>query len=216
MKIFLNSYRPLVGYREGAKAIAAYNLPPFIDYSCRKEPDFLSAYPSISALCRVEKFAPRLYEGDIAVYITCKGRYLDTEQSHWRLVAILEVLKRFETHTSAAEWYSSQEIAIPSNCVIASPLPIEMTAPITGFGTDLRRWDLEYQRRARKCGVFLACKPQFMELYNPPIVTEEMMHMIFNKVPGTQNPPTISLEQLNRLRNLCGISSSSQLSAESF
>ena len=51
------------------------------------------------------------------------------------------------------------------------PLAIEMTVPITEFGTDLRRWDLEYQRKARICGVFLACQPQFLELQNPPIIT---------------------------------------------
>jgi hypothetical protein len=49
------------------------------------------------------------------------------------------------------------------------PIPLEMTAPITEFATDLRRWDLAYQKRARQCGVFLACKPLYLELYSPPI-----------------------------------------------
>ena len=84
------------------------------------------------------------------------------------------------------------------------PLAIEMTAPITDIGADLLRWDLEYQRRARKCGVFLACKPQFLELYNPPIITEEIMYMAFNRIPGTQNPPAISLEEFEKLKGLCG------------
>ncbi len=61
MTIFLNSFRPLIRYPEGQQAILAFHLPPFIDYSCRREPDFMSTYPSISALCRVEKFAPRLH-----------------------------------------------------------------------------------------------------------------------------------------------------------
>ena len=94
MRIFLNSYRPLIRYVEGQQAISAFHLPPYLDYSCRREPDFMSTYPSISALCRVKKFAPRLHEGDLAVYITCKGSYQDIKPSHWRLVAILEVLKR--------------------------------------------------------------------------------------------------------------------------
>ena len=109
MKIFLNSYRPLILYVEGRQAITTYNLPPFLDYSCRKEPDFMSAYSSISALCRVGKFAPRLHESDITVYITCKGSYLGMKPRHWRLTAILEVFKRFETHAEAAAWYSSKE-----------------------------------------------------------------------------------------------------------
>src|SRR6266567_1063854 len=133
MTIFLNSFRPLIRYPEGQQAILAFHLPPFIDYSCRREPDFMSTYPSISALCRVEKFAPRLHEGDIAVYITCKGSYQGIKPGHWRLVAILEVLKRFGSHAEAARWYASQGVALPMNCMVKgnSPLAIEMTAPIT-------------------------------------------------------------------------------------
>src|SRR5260370_35243780 len=102
----------------------------------------MSTYPSISALCRVKKFAPRLHEGDLAVYITCKGSYQDIKPSHWRLVAILEVLKRFESHADAADWYSSQGIALPRNCMVEGnpPLAIEMTAPHYDYGADFRRW----------------------------------------------------------------------------
>ncbi len=207
MKIFLNSYRPLTLYVEGRQAITTYNLPPFLDYSCRKEPDFMSAYPSISALCRVGKFAPRLHEGDITVYITCKWNYLDIKPPHWRLTAILEVFKRFETHAEAAAWYSSKGVALPSNCMVLGnpPVPIERTAPITEFTTDLRRWDLSYQKRARQCSVFLACNTQFMELHDPPIITGEIMRMAFNRVPGTQNPPAITTEEFNKLKRLCNI-----------
>ncbi len=167
----------------------------------------MSTYPSITALCHVEKFAPRLHEGDIALYITCKGSYQGIKPSHWRLVAILEVLKRFELHADAARWYSSQGISPPRNCMVEGnpPLAIEMTAPITDIGTDLCRWDLTYQIRARQCSVFLACKPQFLELCNPPIITEEKMYAAFNRIPGTQNPPVISLEEFEKLKRLCGI-----------
>ena len=156
MTIFLNSFRPLIRYVEGQQAIRAFHLPPFVDYSCRREPDFMAQYPSISALCRVEKFAPRLHEGDIAVYITCKGSYQGIKPSHWRFVAILEIIKRFESHAEAARWYVDQGITLPKNCMVKDnpPLAIEMTAPITEFGTDLSRWDLSYQKRARQCGVF--------------------------------------------------------------
>jgi hypothetical protein len=207
MKYFLNSYRPLTGYAAGQQAILAFHLPPYLDYSCRREPDFMSTYPSISALCRVKKFAPRLHEGDITIYITCKGSYQGIKARHWRLVAILEVLKRFELHTDAELWYTSQGIPLPRNCMVKGnpPLDIALTAPITEFGTDLRRWDLEYQKRARKSSVFLACKSQFLELYNPPIITEEIMCKAFNRIPGTQNPPAILQEEYEKLKGLCGI-----------
>lgn len=207
MSIYLNSYRPLIRYIEGREAVTIYDLPPFVDYSCRKEPDFQSAYPSISALCRVGKFAPRLHEGDLIVYITCKGKYLGINQPHWRLTAILEVFKRFEAHTEAAAWYMDQELALPRNCMVAGnpPCPIEMTAPITEFTTDLRRWDLAYQSRARRCGVFLVCKSQFMDLCTPPILTEENMWEAFNRIPGTQNPPAIASGEFGKLKAICRI-----------
>ncbi len=207
MTIFLNSYHPLIRYPEGQQAISKFNLPAYLDYSCRREPDFLSDYPSISALCRLKKFAPRLHEGDIAVYITCKGSYQGMKPAHWRLVAILEIFKRFESHTDAALWYTNQGLPLPKNCMVKGnpPLAIEMTAPITEFGTDLRRWDLAYQSRARQCGVFLASKPQFLEQYDPPIITEEIMYAAFNRIPGTQNPPAISFDEFEKFKQLCGI-----------
>jgi hypothetical protein len=139
------------------------------------------------------------------VYITCKGRYLDIKQPHWRLTAILEVLKRFEAHAEAAAWYVAQGLDLPRNCMVAGnpPCPIEMTAPITEFATDLRRWDLAYQKRARQCGVFLVCKSQFMDLCTPSVLTEESMREVFNRIPGTQNPPAISFEEFGKLKSIC-------------
>jgi hypothetical protein len=206
MKIFLVSYRPLVRYPEGRIAIAKYDLPPFLDYSCRKEPDFASKYPSISALCRVDKFVPRLHKDDLVVYITSKGNDLHIGFGHWRLTAILKVKHRFESHMEAVTWYLSQDLAVPNNCMVEGnpPTPIEKTAPITAFKTNLRAWDREYQRRASKCGVFLTSEARFLELYNPPIITDEIMHQVFGRVPGTQNPPSISHEEFEKLVQLSG------------
>jgi hypothetical protein len=47
---FYNSFRPLLNTREGRAAIERFGLPPFIDGSCRREPDFQSEFPSISGL----------------------------------------------------------------------------------------------------------------------------------------------------------------------
>ena len=73
MTAFLNTYRPLIWNRAGRTVSAEHGLPPYVDASCRRETDFEVAFPSISALCRVEKFAPRLHVGDIVVYLTRKG-----------------------------------------------------------------------------------------------------------------------------------------------
>jgi len=40
MSTYLVTYRPLIGKRAGRDAIKEYNLPPHIDGSCRREPDF--------------------------------------------------------------------------------------------------------------------------------------------------------------------------------
>ncbi len=197
---YLCSYKPLISTEQGQVAIASFNLPAFVDSSCRREPDFESCFPSISALCRSKLFAPRLHEGDTVVYITRKGRY-ENEHSHWRLVAILKVLKRFESHKKAAEWYRAQGIPLPSNCLVHGnpPLPLEKT---TADKDSLSRWDAGYQLRARKWGVFLACKPMFLELYKPPILRRDTMLSIFGKVPNTRIPPKISDAEYSKLRTM--------------
>jgi hypothetical protein len=48
---FLCSFRPLAASVVGQRAANQFGLPRFLDASCRREPDFESAFPSISALC---------------------------------------------------------------------------------------------------------------------------------------------------------------------
>lgn len=210
---YLNSFRPLCYNKLGRTAIDKYCLPPFIDASCRREPDFQSPFPSISALCRSNRFAPRLREGDSVVYMTVKGRYEPVQFSHWRLVAILRVVRRFESHNDAAAWYQARDLPLPSNCMVEgnNPLPYDMTIgviPPSKFGstsnTDalLRVWDRGYRERASKCGVFLACETDFMELYQPPILTDETMLGIFGRIPPTLTPPAISESEYAALHAL--------------
>jgi hypothetical protein len=104
MSIYLATYRPLISTPEGQRAVVRFNIPPYVDGSCRREPDFECEFPSISALCRGELFAPHLNEGDEIVYITTKDFYGEAFR-HWRVVAGLKVLKRFASHPDAATWY---------------------------------------------------------------------------------------------------------------
>ena len=200
---YLNSFRPLCYNKLGWIAIKKYCLPPFIDASCRREPDFQSPFPSISALCRGAMFAPRLREGDSVIYMTVKGRYKPAQFSHWRLVAMLRVVRRFESHKEAAAWYLDNGVPVPSNCLVEGnhPLPYDMTIgliPPNRFGnvsnTDvlLRMWDRRYKERAAKWGVFLACEADYLELYQPPILTDETTLQIFERIPPTLTPPPIS------------------------
>jgi hypothetical protein len=193
-------------------AVEKYHFPPFIDGSCRREPDFESRFPSISALCRGKVFAPRLHVGDVIVYKTVKGSYLGVKPPHWRLVAILNVIRRFKSHNEAANWYQSNELPLPANCMVPgnNSAPFEMTAGILKLDFEkrtkgfvptriIRMWDATYQERAKKWGVFLVCKPVFLDLNNPLILTEDDMTGLFGHVLNTFNPPEISDEFVARL-----------------
>lgn len=159
-KIHLCSFKPMLLTKEGRHAVDQYGLPPYIDGSCRREPDFESKYPSISALCRSSNFAPHIQEGDNVVYITVKGKYQTIDQKHWRLISILKVIKRFESHKEASEWYVKQGVSIPNNCMIDGnlPYPLEKTFgvhPSNRFGEEkdperlVHLWNLGYRHRAK-------------------------------------------------------------------
>jgi hypothetical protein len=45
----------------------------------------------------------------------------------------------------------------------------------------------------------------FLELYSPPIASEDVLVSVFERVPGTQNPPAISNEEFIKMRELLGI-----------
>jgi hypothetical protein len=200
---FLVSYRPLIKRRAGRVAAGQFGLPPFIDGSCRREPDFESVFPSISALCRGSNFAPRLHVGDTAVYLTTKGRWLGHAEPHWRLVAVLRVCERFEKHEEAADWYRGQGLSLPSNCWVPEnpPIPYEQTVQDSPWET----WDRGYRVRARRFPVFLVTQPLFLELWQPPIVTVEAMKAAFGRVPNTLTPPTIHDLAVQQLLELTGV-----------
>lgn len=202
MTIYLNSYRPLVSTKTGRNVSHTYGILPFVDGSCRREPDFESPYPSISALCRGSKFAPKLCKGDIIVYITVKRKYCGvSSKAHWRLVSILKVIERFESHKDAANWYKSKKLKLPSNCIVKGNKPYPMYKTL-GKHCSLKGWDGEYKKRANENGDFLVCNSLYKELCNPPLIDEEKMNDIFGKIRNTQNPPKVSKEQFKRLKRI--------------
>lgn len=212
--IFLAAYHPLVRNPRGVRASSNFDLPPFIDSSCRREPDLESIFPSISAICRGRVFAPRLKERDTVVYIAVKRPYKGYPEPHWRLTAILTVAHRFETHEEAAEWYRQEGISLPSNCMVPGndPFPLERTAgpnPQNRFrgGAEqiIRKWDAAYRARVLRDSVFLVCEPEFVELHEPPVISEDLMNRVFGRVPGLRNPPRITQAQLTDLCRALGI-----------
>jgi hypothetical protein len=209
-KIRINSYRSLSSNAFGRMGIQKYNLPPFIDGSCRKEPDLESKFPSITSTCRKGKFCPILNIGDITVYLTIyKGMYLMT--------AILEVIEKFNSHEEGASWYLGKGLPLPSNCMVPEnpPKPIEMT---TGrFDTlnqmnsflslppqirdrkgeaIIRVWNNDYMKRVREFPQFVITKPIYLDVWNPISISPSELRQAFNgKIPGTQNPRKLKAEE---------------------
>ncbi len=215
-RCFLATFRPLSRTVRGRTAVQHYRLPPFVDGSCRREPDFQSRFPSITAICRAGNFAPRLQCDDRVAYLTVKAKYAGDEVPGWRLVAVLRVIHRFSDHDEAADWYARQGCPIPSNCLVDGnpPKAFELTngdPPIsvktrTAADSDsravIRLWDATYWGRVKEWPVFLATNVEFLDLIHPPQLTEADLAKVFGKVPATQNPPERSCDRLERLVEL--------------
>ena len=208
MRAFLVTYRPLAVSKHGRSAASSFPLPLFVDASCRREPDLQSVYPSISALCRVNQFAPRLAEGDEVLYLTVKSAFGEAVAPYYRAVAHLRVKKRFESHAAAADWYKSQGCSVPNNCMVPgnSPKPFNQTGAAPGrkatacsTATGLRAWDRSYRQRSQRVGVFLACDPLWVELHQPPKLLVSDIAAVFGRVPGTRTPPQIAIAEVHAL-----------------
>jgi hypothetical protein len=208
MSAFLVTYKPLAISLRGRAAANKYALPPFIDASCRREPDFESPYPSISAICRVKQFAPRLDPGDEILYLTVKSNFSEQVGGHYRAVAHLKVKEKFHSHADAADWYRNQGCSVPNNCLVPGnpPVPFARTGAALGRKTSacstaasLRAWDRMYHDRAKKVSTFLACDALWMELYRPPRLFAEDLIKVFGRVPGTRTPPEISIGEIHAL-----------------
>ena len=181
MTAYLAKYRPLLSTPEGQRAAERFKIPPFVDGSCRREPDLESKFPSITALCRGALFAPKLSVGDEVIYITFKNFYRQPSK-HWRIVARLRVHRRFESHQHAAQWYRNNVVSLPSNCMVAGnpPKPLSQTLRAesscgpgcSGSAATLKEWNDHYQKRANDHPVFLACELVWKELNSPAILTQ--------------------------------------------
>jgi hypothetical protein len=215
-RCFVATYRPLIQTAAGREAVRQHGLPPFIDGSCRREPDLESPFPSISATCRAGNFAPRLQEGDRVAYLTVKGKYGCDLEPGWRLVAILCIICRLPSHKEAAGWYLQRGCPIPSNCLVDGnpPKAYELTnqnppseikeriRSKSDFGRAARCWDRLYCHRVTKWPVFLATQAEFRELTHPPQLRKTAIIEAFGRVPGTLNPPEVPCDRLELLIQL--------------
>lgn len=224
-EIKLNSFRPLCMNELGQRAIKTFNFPPFIDASCRREPDFQNPFPSISALCRQGKFAPHLRTGDIVLYMTVQGHYFHNEKHH-RIVAILQVEEVYSTHQQGQIEYSKLKVATPSNCMVSGNLPFDFEKTAGNFKTGkelkcflelkketqlkngeryLGHWDNNYLQKSQKWPSFIRTKTLYINLVDPVPVFRQDFEIIFGKLPNTRTPNRISDKQFIEISKLIGL-----------
>ncbi len=198
MSFFLNTYWPLCSTWDPK---SPHPYPPFCDGSIRREPDLQSAYPTISALCRASRFAPRLGVGDKIIYMTCKGRYLEDAEEGWRIVAALEVLERLPSHSDAAQWFEGRELPLPGNCMVSRNVrvPVQHTHLRSRGCSRVQKDDREYWRRSQDYPMFLVCRAMRMDLVQPPQILRPQLVSVFGKIPGTESGRRINEEQFEAL-----------------
>lgn len=208
MGIFLNSFNPLCSTRRGRVASEKYSLPPFIDGSCRREPDLESEFPPITGICRKSKLLSRLAVGDIVIYITNKGENLGGIP-HWRLVSILRVLEIAPTHQEAQKFYTERGIKTPNNLFVEGnePYSLEKTHLRGSSGYSKREgrpsveeWNAIYKVRSREEKRVAICEKMLTDLWEPISIMERDMLNIFGRVPCCQNPPSLTTENWEKLK----------------
>ena len=220
--IKLISYKPLCYNKIGLNAINTYQYPPFVDHSCRREPDFQNQLPTITSLCRSGKFAPFLKVDDIVIVIT--------KQSH-HLVAILQVIQVFQNHQQGYNWYLNNNLTIPGNCMIQGNPPLDFDRTAGDFinktqeNAFLKRpnpiqlkigskrlpiWDNLYIQRANNHQNFVSTKALYLDINNPKCIKQGLLS-IFSKTPGTQNNKKLSLDQLEKIGKLVDINFSMEI-----
>ena len=211
----------------GKLAVIKFGHPPFIDASCRREPDFENNYPSITSICRQGMFAPRLRENDIVVYLSTKRKYYDDDQANNKLIAFLQVDKIFETHQLAFEWYKKNNFPTPSNCMVDNNSPYNFDHTASNFETSkeikayllksdedrkrqgqfiLRLWDNKYKGSTDKWKMFVKTKPLLVEFNKPISLFKADLETIFGEIiPNTRCGPSIKFHHLEKLALIAGI-----------
>lgn len=195
MKTYLSSFYPLSANNAGTLAAAQFNIPKFVDGSCRREPDFEHELPCITGLCR-PNFVQKLEVGDRIIYVTNKKGI-----GSRRIVAVLEVEQLFVNHEEAAQWYEINKFTLPNNLMVEgnAPKPIEQTH--RAFPTpelhDTIKWDCDYKNRSIKVGIVAQCKVLYKELHNPIELT---LPLNFRKLTA-QTPPILHANEVKYILN---------------
>jgi len=204
MSVYLNSFCPLCCTKAGREAVKTYKLHPYIDGSCRREPDFENELPVITGLCR-PGFASKLNKGDIVVYKTNK-RGVGSK----KVVAILKVIQTFDNHRAAADWYIKNSRKIPNNLMVVEtgPFPLDKTHKMFGWDSwikaakALEEWDKEYFERSNRKGneKVAQCEIIFNGIIAPISLNDKDWNDISDRPLCAQNPPIITEKEWTKFK----------------
>ena len=226
-RIYVATYHPLCLY-EGSPGLLdrVKGVPRYVDSSVRREPDLELPLPTISALCRLDLFAPKLIVGDKVIYLGVKRRYGQAAEGLYPLTAVLEVSRLFASHEEAATWYEAQGMRRPYNTV-CSPHCWDTCSQQWDKEAWLANYDKRYQgwrtgkndgkmvREPNRVKCIISRTPRFLALQArssgspPPLLSEMDLRMaLVDRMRGkarlgTQNPCTISNREYE---NLVGLS----------
>jgi hypothetical protein len=190
MEVYFCSFYPLTCTRNGRIAAFMNSLPYFIDGSRRREPDFQHPNPCITGLYR-SGFVKKLKKGDIVIYTSNKFGFGES-----RLVAIMKVIARKPNHRRAAEWYDCKRLQFPNSLMVSQtrPFPFDQTHQLVDWikcdKASEEEWDNGYKERIRNFPEVAICQVwrKFLELYDPPVLSDKEMKRIFGRVPVSRIP----------------------------
>jgi hypothetical protein len=170
-KNFFLTFHPICETAIGRIAVSDHGTPPFIDGSCRREPDLESDPPTFTELCRPGD-GPRFEVGNRILYATIKNPNVTCRG--WGLVAALEVIKVHASHEEAARWFRDRKLRLPSNYIgdgnpckplhLTTGLPADHGNPQQQWSQSgkppgtLAEWDAHYKHRASTYAKFAVCK----------------------------------------------------------
>ena len=206
MTVYLNSFYPLCSTRAGRNAVKNFNLPAYIDGSCRREPDFQNDFPAITSLCR-PGFAKKLKQDDIVIYVTNKKGV-----GSRKLVAILKVFTTYKNHTDASKWYQDRKKTPPNNLMIPGSLPMALELTHKKFGWDswltnvrnLETWENFYQTRAKNPSEVALCE----KIFYPDIplnLDKRDWKGISTRKLCAQSPPILTEKEWVKMKEKAGI-----------
>jgi hypothetical protein len=220
MSIYLQAFRPLWQWKRKRANAERLGESPFVDASIRREPDFKHEMPGISSLCRDGLFSNYLKKEDKVIYITT-ALHDETLGKHWRIIAILQVIKECSNHNEAAKWYNDNgHLSLPINCMALGNENIENVAlhevshyeMNPQFPNDVER-GLKYQnsiyhKRAIKNPKYLICEKEWCGIptnppyVEPPILSSKKAIEILDKEPIIQRSKIITVDQYKGLKGI--------------